>query len=188
MAISINQLKAGMGLLVDGTVYIVSEYHHVKPGKGGAFVRVKLRNLKTDLVIERTFKTADKLEEAFIEEKKLQYLYRAGDTFHFMDQATFEEVVVPESLLEETIEFLQENSDVAAIFYNHQVQKILLPNFIVASIVEAEPGFKGDSARAGTKPARIETGATVQVPLFINKGELVKVDTRTGQYVERVQK
>ncbi len=188
MAISINQITSGLGLLINGDVYIVEEYHHVKPGKGSAFVRVKLRNLHTDQVIERTFKSSDKLEDVFLEEKKLQYLYRAGEEFHFMDHSTFEEQIIHEDKLGNVLNFLQDNLEVTGVFHDGQVVKIILPTFIIAEIVEAEPGVKGDSARAGTKPAKIETGAVVQVPLFVEKGDRVKVDTRTGQYVERVQK
>ena len=186
--ITINQISAGKALLIDNAVFIVSEYSHVKPGKGSAFVRVKLRNIKSDLVIEKTFKTADKLEDVFLEERTLQYLYPAGDLYHFMDQKTFEEVVIAKQVLGNNLKFLQENIDVIALEHNNEILKVIIPNFIVANIVETEPGIKGDSARAGTKPAQIDTGATVQVPLFVNKGEWVKIDTRTGQYVERVQK
>ncbi len=188
MAISINEISNGMGLLVNGAVYIVSEVHHVKPGKGSAFVRVKMKNLKTDLNLERTFKTADRLDDVYLEERKLQYLYRAGDTFHFMDQTSYEERAISLSEIGDAIKFLQDHTEITAVYYNGQVQKVYLPNFITAHITETEPGFKGDSSRAGNKPATIDTGAAVQVPLFVDKGDWVKIDTRTGQYVERVQK
>ena len=188
MAISINEISNGMALLVNGAVYIVSEVHHVKPGKGSAFVRVKMKNLKTELNLERTFKTADKLDDVYLEERKLQYLYRAGDTFHFMDQTSYEERAISLADMGDAIKFLQDNIEITAVYYNGQIQKIYLPNFITAHIIETEPGFKGDSSRAGNKPATIDTGATVPVPLFIDQGDWVKVDTRSGQYVERVQK
>ena len=188
MAISINEISNGMGLLVNGSVYIVSEVHHVKPGKGSAFVRVKMKNLKTDLNLERTFKTADRLDDIDLEERRLQYLYRTGDTFHFMDQTSYEERAVSLADMGDAIKFLQDNMEITVAYYNGQIQKVYLPNFITARIIETEPGFKGDSSRAGNKPATIDTGAAVQVPLFIDKGDWVKIDTRTGQYVERVQK
>ena len=188
MNIGINEISGGIALRVEGQIYIVGEYNHVKPGKGSAFVRVKMKNLKTELNLERTFRSADKLEEAYLEERKLQYLYRAGDSFHFMDQTNFEERVVSLSQMGDSIEFLQDNMEIIAVYHNSQLQKIYLPNFIVAQIIETEPGFKGDSSRSGNKPATIDTGAAVGVPLFINKGDWVKIDTRTGEYVERVQK
>ncbi len=188
MAISINQISSGMGLVVDGVVYMVIDYSHVKPGKGSAFVRVKLRDLRNDAVIERTFKTADKLEDAMLEERKMQFLYRAGENFHFMCQETYEEVLVSESTLGDVIKYLQENVDVTGIFYNGQVQKVILPIFIITEIIEAEPGLKGDSSKAGTKPVTIDTGTIVQAPLFIIKGDKIKLDTRSGQYVERIKR
>ncbi len=188
MTITINQITSGMGLRVDGNIYIVNEYSHVKPGKGTAFVRVKLKNLKTGLVIERTFKTADKLDDIFLEERILQFLYRSDQEFHFLDQITFEEMIVSDDLLGDVVKYLQDNLNVTGYVYEGQVLKISLPNFIEAQISETEPGLKGDSARAGTKPARISTGADIQVPLFIELEEWIKVDTRTGTYVERVRK
>ncbi|MFH1360569.1 MAG: elongation factor P [Candidatus Omnitrophota bacterium] len=188
MTISINQITSGLGLRLNNDIYIVTEYHHVKPGKGAAFVRVKLKNFKSDLTIERTYKSSEKLEDVFLEQKTLQYLYRSQDIFHFMDQHTFEESVLSRNQLGDVISYLQENADVTAIFCEHKLQKVTLPNFIIAQIVETEPGFKGDTSKAGTKPAKIDAGAIAQVPLFINQGDWIKIDTRTGQYVERVQK
>ncbi len=188
MTISINQITSGLGLLINGDVHIVEEYHHVKPGKGSAFVRVKLRNLKTGLINEKTFKSSEKLEDVFLEEKVLQFLYRAGDSFHFMDQTTFEEQILDKLVLEEAVPYLKENSEVRGVFFESRVMKIDLPMFISAQIAQTEPGIKGDSARAGTKPAVIDSGASVQVPLFVNQGDWIKIDTRTGQYVERLQK
>ncbi len=178
----------GLALLVNGEIYLVTEVHHVKPGKGSAFVRVRLKNLKTDLTLEKTFRNSDRLEDVFLEEKKLQYLYRTGDSFHFMDQVSFEERAVDLDKLGEGAQFLQENMEVTVLLYKNQIQKLSLPTFIVANITETEPGFKGDTSKAGNKPATVETGATVQVPLFINKGDRIKIDTRSGEYVERVQK
>ena len=188
MTITINQLSSGMGLNIDGQVYLITEYHHVKPGKGAAFVRVKLKNIKTEQVLERTFRSADKLEEANLEEKRLNFLYRAADAFHFMDHESYEEIVIPEEELGDVPKFLLDDLQVTGIYHDHKVLKVLLPTFIVAQITEAEPGFKGDTSRSGTKPVAIPTGTTMQVPLFINKGDWIKIDTRTGEYVERVQK
>lgn len=188
MTVTINQITTGMGIQLDGNIFVVLEHRHVKPGKGGAFVRTKLKNFKTGLVIERTFKPSEKLEDVFLEERTLQYLYRSGQTLHFMDQASYEEAIASEDLLGDNIKYLQDNLNVTAYVYNGQIQKIELPNFIETQIAETEPGLKGDSARAGNKPAKIDTGANVQVPLFIGTGEWIKVDTRNGTYVERVKK
>ena len=188
MALSINEITSGIALKVEDQIYIVSDYNHVKPGKGAAFVRVKLKHMKTDLVIERTFRSAEKLDEVFLEERKVQFSYRTGDTFHFIDQETFEELLIAKADLGSSEKYLQDNLDVTTVFCDHKFQKIVLPNFIVAKILETDPGFKGDSSRAGNKPAKIDTGANVQVPLFINVGDWVKIDTRVDQYVERVQK
>lgn len=167
---------------------MVTDYSHVKPGKGSAFVRVKLKNIKTQQVLEKTFKTADKLDDVLLVEKKLQNLYRSGESFHFMDCTSYEETIVSKNVVGDAIRFLQDNLEVTGICYNNDVLKIVLPMFITAEIIHTEPGFKGDSTRAGTKPATIDTGTLLQVPLFIDIGDRVKIDTRTGSYVERVQR
>jgi elongation factor P len=189
MAITINQITNGMALQIGSDIYVVTEFHHVKPGKGSAFVRVKLKNLKTDLVIDRTFKSADKLDDVLLEEKEFEFLYQTGDMYHFMDHTSYEETIVSKDLVGSgVLKFLKENQIVTAVCHRDTVMRIHLPTFIESEIVETEPGFKGDSSRAGNKPAKIESGAMMQVPLFINTGDWVKIDTRTGQYVERVQK
>lgn len=185
MALSINQIKAGLTILYESEVYMVADYQHVKPGKGAAFVRTKLKNLKTELMKEVTFKSDDKIEEAFIEERKLRFLYCAGELFHFMDQENYEEVAISRSQLKDAVKYLKEEMDIAAFEYKGRVVKIAIPNFVVFEITETEPGIKGDTAKSGTKPAKIETGAVIQVPLFINVGDRIKVDTRSGEYVER---
>lgn len=187
MAISINQFKNGLTVLVDGEVYIVVEFQHVKPGKGAAFVRVKLRNMRTANIVEKTFRGEEKIQDVFVEERKLQYQYAAGELYHFMDQKNFEEVAIPKEMLEDKIKFLQDNSEVTAYFYETQVLNVNLPNFINVAVIHAEPGVKGDTAKSGMKPATIETGATILVPLFIEVGDIIKVDTRYGEYVERAR-
>lgn len=186
MAFSINEIKSGLTILVDGDIYQVIEYQHVKPGKGGAFVRTKLRNLRSGNVQEKTFRGDEKIEEAFIEERKLQYLYESGGIYHFVDQENFEEITMAKEDLGDKIKFLKDNLEVNAYFYKDETLTINLPNFIEVKITHTEPGIKGDTAKSGTKPAKIETGATIQVPLFIDIGDKIKVDTRTGEYVERV--
>jgi len=188
VTISINQISSNTALRIDGSIFLVTDYSHVKPGKGSAFVRVKMKNIKTDQVLERTFKTADKLDDVALEERRLQNLYRSGDYFHFMDTKTYEEKIVSKDILGDAIQFLQDHLEVSGICDGNEVLKIVLPTFINAEIIQTEPGYKGDSTRAGTKPATIDTGVTIQVPLFINIGDRVKIDARTGSYVERVNK
>jgi len=187
VTISINQLSSGTALKINNDILIVTSHNHVKPGKGGAFVRAKLKNIKTNQVIEKTFKPADKLEEVNLEERKLQNLYRSGDEFHFMDLTSYEEVIIDKSIIGDDIKFLQENLEIIGVILNEKVLKINMPTFIIAEIIQTEPGFKGDSSKAGNKPATIDTEVTIQVPLFINIGDHIKIDTRSGEYVERVK-
>lgn len=186
MALSINEIKSGLTVFVDGEVWVALECQHVKPGKGAAFVRAKLRNLKNSSVQEKTFRGDEKIEEAFVEERKLQYQYASAGMCHFMDQDNYEEIAVAEEQLGDKKLFLKDNLEVTAYYYKDEILNVALPNFIEVRIVHSEPGIKGDTAKSGTKPAKIETGATIQVPLFINEGDKIKVDTRTGEYVERV--
>ena len=188
MAIGINDISSGIGLILDNIIFLVVDYSHVKPGKGSAFVRVRLKNIKTDAVIERTFRSSERLDDVELAERRLQYLYRSGDSFHFMDHTSYEEAIVPKESLGDMDRFLLENLEVTGLAQGDKILKIILPNFIVAQIVSTEQGIKGDSTRSGGKPARIETGSNIQVPLFININEWVKIDTRTGEYVERVNK
>ena len=187
MAITINEVENGMGLLVDGQLYFVTEYHHVKPGKGSDFVRIRLKNIKTSAVLERTFRSSESLEDAPLERRRMQYTYAAGDDYHFMDQSTFEDTIISKELLGDGLKYFQEETMVEAVLYKGRVVKADMPTFIIAKIMETDPGLKGDSSRAGYKPAKIDTGASVQIPLFVQTGETIKVDTRTGVYVERVK-
>ena len=187
MALSINEVKSGVTILVDGEVYVVVDAQHVKPGKGAAFVRAKCRNLRNSNIQEKTFRGDDKIDQAYIEERKLQYQYVSGSMYHFMDQENFEEVAISEDSIGDNKKFLKDNLDVLGYFYKGETLTVNLPNFIHFTIINTEPGIKGDTAKSGTKPAEIETGAIIQVPLFISEGDVVKIDTRTGgQYVERV--
>lgn len=185
MALSINDIKSGLTVLVDGQAHIVIDAQHVKPGKGAAFVRVKLRNLKNNGIQERTFRGDEKVEPAFIEERKLRYLYSSGSIYHFMDQNNFEEISISKETIADKEKFLKDNLEVSTCFYENEVLNITLPKLIEFKITHTEPGIKGDTAKSGTKPAQIETGATIQVPLFINVGDVIRVDTRSGEYVER---
>lgn len=186
MPLSINQIKPGLTVLLEGAVYQVIEVEHVKPGKGSAFARTKLRNLKNSTIIERTFKGDDKIEEAFVEEKSLQYLYKSGDTYHFMSQDSFEEISLSSEVLKDKVLFLKDNLEVNALIYKGEILNINLPNFIELEVIYTEEAIKGDTVKLGTKPATLETGAVIDVPLFIKKGDIIKVDTRTKEYIERV--
>ncbi len=186
MALSINEIKSGLTILVDNIVWLVIETQHVKPGKGAAFVRAKMRNLKNGGVQEKTFRGDEKIDEAYVEERKLQYQYSSGDLYHFMDQENYEEIAIPKEALADQIKFLKDNLEVAAYYYKDDILNVNLPNFIEFTIVHTEPGIKGDTAKSGTKTAEIDTGASIQVPLFVNAGDRVKVDTRSGEYIERV--
>ena len=175
-----------MTILVDDQVWVAMDCQHVKPGKGAAFVRVKMRDLKNNSVQERTFRGDEKIDEAYVEERKLQYQYTTGDMYHFMDQETFEEIAISDEHMGDKAKFLKDNLEVSAFFYKDDFLYVSLPNFIHYRITHTEPGIKGDTSKSGTKPATLESGAAIQVPLFINEGDTIKVDTRNGGYVERV--
>lgn len=185
MALSINEVKSGVTVLVEDQVWVVVDTEHVKPGKGAAFVRARMRNLKNGSIQERTFRGDEKVEEAFVEERKLQYQYKAGNMFYFIDQENFEEIVISEEAVGDKKKFLKDNQEVSGYFYKEETLNINLPNHIVFKVVHTEPGIKGDTAKSGTKPAEIETGAIIQVPLFVDGGDSIKIDTRTGEYIER---
>jgi len=188
VALSINELKSGITILVDGHVYMIIDSQHIKPGKGAAFCRAKMRNLKNNNVLEQTFRGDEKLEEAYIEERKLQYQYSSGDMYHFMDNDNYEDVAIARESLADKVKFLKDNIVVSAYYYKDGVLYVSLPNFVEYKIIHTEPGVKGDTAKSGTKPATIDTGALVQVPLFIDIGDSIKVDTRTGTYIERANR
>lgn len=186
MPISINKIKSGASILFEGQVYLILEHQHVKPGKGGAFVRTKLRNLKTGVVLDKTFKGEEKIKEAFIEERKMQYLYNSDTMYYFMDSQNFDEVCVSEEALGNNAKFLKDGLQVTAYSYEKEILNILLPTFIELKVVHTEPGLRGDTAKAATKQATAQTGATIIVPLFIKTGDTIKIDTRSGEYVERI--
>ena len=185
MALSITQCKSGQTILLDGQVFLVLEVKHVKPGKGGAFIRTKLKNLKLGTNLDRTFKPSESIEQAYVEEKKLQYLYNSRDTYHFMDQETFAESILSKEQLSEVIPYLKDNLEVTAYFHKHELINVIIPNFINFKVIQTEPGIRGDTAKAALKPATIETGAIISVPLFINTNDVIRVDTREGKYIER---
>ena len=188
MAVDTSRFKNGLKVEIDGNPFVMIYFQHVKPGKGGAFVRTKLKNLLTGKVIDRTFRSGEKLEEADIEERKMQYLYPDGDSLVFMDNQTYDQLPFSLEVVGDNKAFLKENTDVEVLFWRGNPVNIELPQFIEAVITKSDPGVKGDTSSSVTKPATLETGATIQVPLFIKEGETVRVDTRTGEYSERVNR
>jgi len=184
--LSINQLKVGLTIDLDGAPYVVVSVEHVKPGKGSAFARTKLKSLKTQLVIDRTFKSDDRINDAYIETRSLQYSYHSGDFYHFLDTQTYEDVTIEADKLHDSAAFLIDDLVVDAQYYNKELITVNLPNFVVYTVTHTEPGIKGDTAKSGTKPATLNAGAVIQVPLFVDVGTRVKIDTRTGTYIERV--
>ncbi|MFA4016342.1 MAG: hypothetical protein RUDDFDWM_001445 [Candidatus Fervidibacterota bacterium] len=184
--ITTSDFKPGLTIEYDGDVWMILEFLHVKPGKGQAFVRTKLRNLRTGNVIERNFRVNEEFEPAHIERRKVQYLYRHGDECVFMDMDTFDELSVDAKELGDAIELMPENVEVTLLFHRGNVISVELPTTVEVRVVETEPGVRGDTASGGSKPAKLETGAVIQVPLFVNEGDIIKVDTRTRSYIERV--
>jgi elongation factor P len=184
---STAEFKKGLRIEVDGTPYIIVDFQHVKPGKGGAFVRTKLKNLLNGRVVDQTFRSGEKVEKPDLMEREMQYLYREGDRYCLMDNETFEQIMLSAEQVGEARLYLIENLNVEVLFYNKEPIAVELPTFVELAIAQTEPGVRGDTASGGSKPAVLESGATLQVPLFINEGDRVKVDTRTGTYIERVK-
>ncbi|AIY05310.1 elongation factor P [Planococcus sp. PAMC 21323] len=185
--ISVNDFKTGVTIEVDGGIWRVMEFQHVKPGKGAAFVRSKLRNLRTGSVTEKTFRAGEKVAKAQIDNAKMQYLYANGDMHAFMDMETYDQIELPEKNIEYELKFLQENMEVQVIQFQGEVLGVELPNTVVLEVVETDPGIKGDTASGGSKPAKLSTGLSVQVPFFINEGDKLIVNTTDSSYVSRAQ-
>ncbi len=173
-------------LEIDGSLMRIVEFQHVKPGKGGAFVRTKLKNVETGQVVEKTFRGGEKVEEALLEHKKMQFLYKDGESYVFMDTDNYEQVTVPLEVVGGAADYLVENQELSVFVRNGKTVTMELPAAVVLAVTEAAPGLKGDTSSGATKPVTLETGLTIQVPLFVNEGDSVKVDTRTGRYIERV--
>jgi elongation factor P len=180
-----SQFRNGLKVELDGEPFIIVEFQHVKPGKGGAFVRTRLKSLKSGLVQDRTFRSGEKLQRPDLEERKMQYLYQDEGQWHFMDTATYEQIFLTAGQLGDEKHYLQENVVISALFHKGQPMGVQLPIFVELTITKTDPGFRGDTATGATKPATLETGFVVQVPLFLNEGERVRIDTRTGEYNER---
>lgn len=184
--ISAGEFRKGVTVEIDGQVYVIVDFQHVKPGKGAAFVRTKIKNIMTGSVLERTFSPTEKLPRAHVETKEMQYLYNDGDLYYFMDTETYEQLPLNRDQVEDAMMYVKENMTVKVKFFKGSAFSVEPPNFVELEVVDTEPGFKGDTATAGSKPATLETGLVVTVPLFINKGDVIRVDTRTGEYMERI--
>lgn len=182
---STNEFRSGLKLILDKDPYTIVENEFVKPGKGQAFNRVKIRNLKTGRVIEKTFKSGESVEAADIVELEMQYLYNDGSVWHFMEPKTYEQHEVQAQMVEDAAKWLQEEAICTVMLWNNAVLTVTPPNFVELKIVETDPGLKGDTSGGGSKPAKLETGAVVKVPLFVQQDEVIKVDTRSGEYVSR---
>lgn len=184
--ISAGDFKKGVTFEIDGDVFTVVEFQHVKPGKGSAFVRTKMKNIKTGATVEKSFSPTEKYPKADISTKEMQYLYSDGGLYYFMDLETYEQIPLNESQVEDAILFIKENDNATIKFHNGEAFSVAPMLFVELVVTETEPGFKGDTAQGATKPAVVETGAQINVPLFVNEGDTVRIDTRTGEYMERV--
>lgn len=183
--ISVNDFKTGVTIELDGTAYQVVEFQHVKPGKGAAFVRAKLRNVKSGGSIEKTFRGGEKVPRAHLDRREMQYLYNDGDGYVVMDNENYEQITISAEAIGDGVKWLLENMNIQVLIFRGEVIGVELPNFVEMEVIETEPGVKGDTATGATKSATLETGATVQVPLFVNTGDRLRIDTRTGLYMER---
>jgi elongation factor P len=183
--ITAGDFRKGVTIEWDGGVWTIVDFQHVKPGKGAAFVRTKIKNIMTGAVIERTFNPTDKMPRAIVETKEMQYLYNDGSLYYFMDLDTFEQIPLNKSQVEEAIQFVKENTNANIRFFKGEAFSVEAPNFVDLEVTETEPGFKGDTASNTYKPATLETGYSLMVPLFINIGDVIKIDTRTGEYLSR---
>ena len=184
--LSTNQFRNGNHIEVDGTIFKILEFQHVKPGKGGAFVRTRLRRASDGAVIDRTFRAGEKFRSVRAENRRMQFLYRDGTDAHFMDTRTYDQLTIPESAIADALRFMKESEEVDVLYIDEKPADVQLPTALDLTVAETDPGLRGDTASGGgTKPATLETGTRIQVPLFVNVGDRVRVDTRSGEYVSR---
>ncbi len=184
--ISASEFRNGVTIEFEGNIYQIIEFQHVKPGKGAAFVRTKLKNIKSGGVVEKTFRPTEKVENAHIDRKDMNYLYNDGELYYFMDNETYDQIAVNKDVIGDSLKFVKENDTCKVVSHNGNIFGIEPPLFVELLITECEPGVKGDTATGATKPCTVETGATLNVPLFVNQGDTIKIDTRTGEYLSRV--
>lgn len=188
MLVSTSEFRKGLRILLEEEPFIIVDFQHVKPGKGGAFVRTRIKSLITGNVLDRTFRSGDKVDVPELEERKMQYLYREGEQYYFMDAENYEQLFINSENLGNVKNYLKEGIIITVLFYKGKTIGVDMQNFVDLMIVKTEPGVKGDTAQNTTKPAELETGYVIQVPLFVEEGDAVKIDTRTGEYIERVSK
>lgn len=186
MAITTSEFRNGLKIQIDGNPFVITYFQHVKPGKGGAFVRTKIKNILNGKTVDKTFRTGEKFEEPDIEERTMQFLYNDGENCIFMDSQTFDQIPITDEVIGDSAKFLLENAEVDVLFWKGAPVNIELPSFVEIVVAKSDPGVKGDTSSGVTKPATLETGAVLNVPLFIKEGEKIRVDTRTGEYCERV--
>ena len=184
---STTDFRKGLKIEIDGEPYVIVDFQHVKPGKGGAFVRTRLKSLVSGNVIDQTFRSGDRVDKPDLEEREMQFLYEAEGEFHFMDTQTFEQLFLTADQLGESKDYLKENLVIKALFHNKRPIGIEVPMFVELKVVRADPGVRGDTATGATKPVTLESGAVIQVPLFVEEGDMIRVDTRTGEYITRVK-
>ena len=182
-----SDIRKGLKIRIDGEPYVVVEFQFVKPGKGNAFTRTRIKNLVTGAVLDKTYKSGEKLQEAAMEEREMQFLYKDDSGFFFMDQSSYDQITISPEVVDQDARFLKENLVVVVVLFEDRPVSIALPNFVELEVIETEPGVRGDTASGGKKPATLETGAVINVPLFIERGEILRIDTRTGDYTERVK-
>ena len=185
--ISAGDFRNGITLEMEGNIYQIIEFQHVKPGKGAAFVRTKLKNIVSGGVVEKTFRPTEKFPTAHIDRVDMQYLYSDGDICYFMDPETFDLLPLNHEMVEDALKYIKENMDVTISFYNGSAFNVEAPNFVELEVIDTDPNFKGNTATAGNKPATLETGARINVPMFVNVGDIVRIDTRTDEYLERAK-
>lgn len=183
--ISVNEFKTGVSIEMDGQAYVVVDFQHVKPGKGAAFVRAKLKNISSGGMVEKTFRAGEKVAKAHLDRREMQYLYNDGEGYIFMDNESYEQISITPEAIGDGVKWLLENMNIHVLVFQDKIIGIDLPNFVELKVVETEPGVRGDTATGATKNATLETGAVVQVPLFIEEGDVLRIDTRTGEYMER---
>jgi len=183
--VSAGDFKKGITIEIEGQVWMIVDFQHVKPGKGAAFVRTKIKNVQTGSVLEKSYNPTEKFENAHIEKKEMEYLYSDGELYYFMDTETYEQIPLNFNKVEDSLPYIKENMRVTMKFFKGEAFSVEPPNFVELQVAETEPGFKGDTATSGNKPAIMETGAKIMVPLFINTGDIIRIDTRTGEYMER---
>lgn len=185
--IDTSNFKNGLSIIVDNEIYTIVEFQHVKPGKGGAFVRSKLKNVRSGATIDKTWRAGEKMEQAVLDRRPMQYLYGMDGEYHLMDNETFDQIAVDKSAFGDAVKYLKENQEVSVLMHDGKVIGAELPSSVELEVAETDPGVRGDTASGGSKPATLETGAVIQVPFFINVGDKLKVDTRTDAYLERVK-